>query len=163
MLKDYTWRIAELLGAALLFLSGCTGTLKMPINEYSHVRFEATPLSNEFNVSYHLYDALPARTEAPDWTGKIKVDGLGTVYATEETGSPAAKRIEHGWESLWADGSPTWATIERMVMDNENGETAQHQSSTTKRKSKASRAPRRTHIMQLAELPLFLFSRAPQW
>jgi hypothetical protein len=161
MLKDYTWRIAGLLGAALLFLSGCTGTLKMPINEYSHVRVEATPLSNEFKVSYHLYDALPARTEAPDWTGKIKVDGLGTVYATEESGSPAAKRIEHGWESLWADGSPTWATIERLALDTD--EVAQNKPTTSTRKPKAIQVPRRTHIMQLAELPFFLFSRAPQW
>ena len=161
MLKDYTWRIAGLLGAALLFLSGCTGTLKMPINEYSHVRVEATPLSNEFNVSYHLYDALPTRTEAPDWNGKIKVDGLGTVYASEETGSPAAKRIEHGWESLWADGSPTWATIERLALDTD--EVAQNEPTTSTRKPKAIQVPRRTHIMQLAELPLFLFSRAPKW
>jgi hypothetical protein len=165
MLKGHRCKIAELLGAVLLLtLSGCTGTLKMPINAYSHIRLEATPLSNEFEVSYHLYDALPALADGGNWITKLKVDGLGTVYDSKETGSPAAKRLEDSWERLWVDGRPTWTTVERMVLDSEDGGVAQIQSSTTKRTSKTRHAPRRTtHIMQLAELPLFLFSRSPQW
>lgn len=166
MHKGCTWFLVERLAAALaLILSGCTGTLKMPINEYSHISVEATPFSSKFEVSYHLYDALPAPAQARNWTSKIKVDGLGTVYDSQHSGSPAAIRIEQGWERLWEDGSLGWGTIERMLTDTEPyaGTTPQPTSSKPQPKTKTKAAPRRSHLLPLAELPLFLFSRSPQW
>ena len=164
MLKDYRWISAASLGAALMLsLAGCTGTLKLPINAYSHVRLEASPLSNEFQVSYHLYDALPASAKAPHWSGKIKIDGLGTVYDSKETGSPAAKRLEDGWERLWVDGNPNWGTIERMVLDSQADQAPAQRTTSARRRSQPSHAPPRSHVMQLDELPPLLFSSAPQW
>ena len=165
MRKGHTWMIPELLGAALLLtLSGCTGSLKMPINEYSHVSVETTPFGgSEFLVSYHLYDELPYLAYDDSWKGKIKLDGLGTFYDTTAIGSPAAKRIESGWESLWEDGRPGWATIGRMITDEDAYGGAERKPKAPKLKPEAIEAQRRTDLLPLAELPIFLFSRQPKW
>jgi hypothetical protein len=157
--------IEQFTTALALILSGCTGTLKMPINEYSHISVEASPFSSEFEVSYQLYDALPAPAQARNWTSKIKVEGLGTVYTSEHSGSPAATRIEQGWERLWENGFPNWGTIEHMLTDSDPyaGTAPQPTSSKPQPKTKTKLAPRRSHVLTLAELPPFLFSRSPQW
>jgi hypothetical protein len=165
MRKGHTWMIPERLGAALLLtLAGCTGSLKVPVNEYSHVSVEATPFGgSEFMVSYHLYDELPYLAYNNSWKGKIKIDGLGTFYDTESIGSPAAKRLERGWESLWEDGRPGWATIERMITDTDFYGGTERKPKAPKLKSEALEAQQRTDLLPLAELPLFPFSTPPKW
>lgn len=155
-------RISGAIGTIiLLVLGGCTGSLKMPINEYSHVQAEATPLKSQFEVSYHLYEALPHLPQA-DWQAKIKFDVIGTVYDSDEIGSPAARRLEAGWERLWEDGRPDWATIERMITD----ETALLD---TKREPKAAEMKSKAYTPYLgteapmAGLHLFIFSSKPGW
>jgi hypothetical protein len=107
-------------GAALLItLSGCTGTLKMPINEYSHVSVEATPFKSKFAIAYHLYEALPYHTQDP-WQAKMQLDGLGTIYDSNQAISPAAKRLEDAWERLWVDGRPDWSAIVRMMREKDS-------------------------------------------
>ena len=152
-----------LLGAALILtLSGCMGTLKMPINEYSHFNIEASPFGNEFLISYHLYDELPQHEYTEDWTGKIKVDILGTVYDSEEETSPAVARIDRAWQKISNVGPINWATVERLIAES-NADTVDEQNSKpSKIKPKAIEPWQRTDL-PIAEIPLFLFSSPPRW
>ncbi|MGJ8652315.1 MAG: hypothetical protein ACSHX8_03490 [Opitutaceae bacterium] len=89
----------------------------MPINERSHLMFEATPLDQQFEVSYHFYESLPSRPFDPEWRTKIKMDVIGTVYDSDKNYSPAAQRIEKGWAILWEDESFGWKSVERLLLE----------------------------------------------
>ena len=152
-----------LLGAALILaLSGCTGTLKMPINEYSHFNVEASPLGNEFIISYHLYDELPQHAYTEDWTGNIKIDTLGTVYDSEKEFSPVVTRIDSVWQKVRRVGPISWDTIERLLVESNADSGDEMRSKPSKIKPKSLEPWPRTDL-PIAEMPLFLFSSPPRW
>jgi hypothetical protein len=155
----------KLLSVALtLTLSGCMGTLKMPINEYSHFNIEASPFGGELQISYHLYDELPQHAYTEDWTGDIQIDSLGTVYDSEKEISPLVTRIDRAWEKVKKAGPINWATVERLIVES-NAEAeaeAEKASKPSKIKPKAIEPWQRTGL-PVAEIPLFLFSSPPGW
>jgi len=155
--------VLVLLGVTIgVALTGCVGSIKMPINEYSHVSLEATPFETEFMLSYHLYETLPSAAFTDDWTGKIKFDLLGTVYDSEVSGSPAAKKIERGWESFWIDEQLSWTSVERFIHD----ETLIDYDSTGEAPRSLSANPdaynNKTNL-PIAELPFFIFASPTNW
>jgi hypothetical protein len=135
----------------------------MPLNAYSHLQAEATPFKSQFKVSYHLYEALPQHTQE-EWQAEIKFDIIGTVYASDQAGSAAAKRIEASWERLWEDGRPGWTTIERMITDQTALLEMEHESKTIVAiESKTDSIASRTELPLATGLQLFMFSSKPSW
>jgi len=148
----------------LLALSACTSRMNVPINDYSHISVETAPLDREFMVRYHLYGALPGvpvQDRSRRWSAEIKLDTLGTLYSTDESGSPAARRIEEGWEDLWLEGTPSWQTIQQIIAENDHkGDGAPRTPSPT---GGSYQLPRSDLYLPIAELPYFSFSTRPEW
>ncbi len=146
----------------LAVLSGCTGSMQMPINERSYVSVEAAPFGSEFRVSYHLFEVLPSDTFDDKWKTKVDFDLVGTVYDSEKSGSRGAKNIERGWETLWEDEHIGWGSVERLLTD----ETLADSSSSPKKAEKRAEEARqrRTPNLPIAEMPpVFMFASPVSW
>jgi hypothetical protein len=163
MRKACKLALYTLLGAALILtLSGCQGTLKMPINEYSHFNIEAA-FSSEIYVSYHLYDELPQHEYTEDWTGKVNIDKLGTVYDSEKEISPMVTRVDRAWQKVREIGPINWATVERVIAESNEDWYQEEKSKPIKIKRKKALEPWQRSDLPVAEMPLFLFSSTPRW
>lgn len=107
-------------GVAFCFvLLGCTGVVHVPLTPYSHIRFEAAPMDEQVTISYHRYEVVESTVYEPSWRTELKMDALGTLYDSREPYSPAARKLELGWEKLWLEGTPTWSTLVRLLNDAE--------------------------------------------
>jgi len=145
----------------LFVFSGCTDSLKVPLNEYSHLNMEATPFDQEFRISYHLYEATPRNQYSDVWESKLKFKLIGTVYDSQKDYSPAARRIEQHWNYVWDDGFQEWSTLKELLMEGtQNGEGPEARS---QHKELEAHHERRTPRLPIAELSTFMFATQPKW
>ena len=168
MFRVYEIALKFCAACSALTLIGCAGSLKVPLNERSHVQFEANQVGKYLELSYKLYE----KSHDPDYKfdprvqHTVQIKGLGALYESHRAGSPAGDRIEKSVNKLWDDSHPTPTSVYNLVME----DVLYVEKPTDERKSKkkaqlkesaASRA--RTTLLPLAELPVFLFSSRPGW
>lgn len=147
-----------------LTLLGCAGSLQIPINERSHLQFDANPLGQNLEFSYRRYEKpqAPSKTWDRNWKHSIEIEGLGALYVSNQPGSPAGDKVERAIEKLWQEGRPTGSSVYNLVMEEvlyvDQPASAAHARKTRQRAATPARSQ-----LPLAELPLFLFSSRPSW
>ena len=147
-----------------LALLGCAGSLQIPINERSHLQFEANPLGQNFEVSYRRYEKSqdPAELWDRDWKHSIEIEGLGALYVSNRSGSPAGDKVERAIEKLWQEGRPTGSSVYNLVMEDVLYVDQPADAARARKPRQRTATPARSQL-PLAELPLFLFSSRPSW
>lgn len=110
------WGMGVVAGITLV---GCAGTLKVPLSQASHIRLEAVPFEEHIGISYHRYEVLKNDVHDGKWSAEVEVEWVGVIYESDSDYSPAAQKLELGWEKLWEDGTPNWHTVVRLLEDKE--------------------------------------------
>ena len=160
----------------VLSLSGCAGSVKLPLNEQSHIQVAANPMGQNLQLTYNLYEKSHDEFYQfdPRLAHSIELKGLGALYVSNQKGSPAGERIEKTLAKLWEEGRPNGARIYDLVLEEvfyveqpaskKLTNTSQHQEPAVKASVKKSFAKRaRATLPPIAELPMFLFSSRPAW
>jgi hypothetical protein len=146
----------------ILLLTGCMGTLKMPINEYSHFNIEAEPFGGEIMLSYHRYDKLPRKDFTKNWTSKIKINSIGTIYDSQTEHSPLVTRVDRAWQEVKHIDPTEWKSVERLLA-NSSVDTVENERLEPTEDTRKSLEPWQQTDLPIAEIPLFLFSSTPRW
>lgn len=118
-----------------MLMSGCESVVNIPLNEHSHINMKANPTGGDdaFEISYHLYEdhrreyrqmhpssPINIRDEIDwrDWEGDIRLDGLGTAYATDGDDDEASRKLSKGWEVLTEDGGLlSWTNVRSLMKE----------------------------------------------
>jgi len=72
---------------------------------------------SRIELSYHRYEWIPSKDFEKEWSATLEIDVLGTLYESETHHSPAAEKIEFGWDKLWIEGRPSWHTVLQLIND----------------------------------------------
>lgn len=147
----------------ILNFTGCKSLVTVPINDNAHVRVTGAPFDDQYLViSYNWTEPGSAQQKRAQWKPpiqswdtEIRLNGLGTVFATNRDNSPALDKIESVWHVMREEDRYGLSALEDLSHSKKLVDVERKQ-----RPSQRQRVAQRTASIQM---PLSMFSIRPHW